>query len=631
MNALIPAAIQHLPVVAQMDRIKFSGKNLIILAETGAGKSIVVPPLEQMTRGGKILLRQPTRMVCHAIRGGLEKFWPNLKFATRTRDTGDTQEELDAADIIIFSDGSLPGLISRYGDEITAIHFDEMHFMSVQSETDLAVAKASGIPIRALSATIDPRDLVEYLDATVIEITGRTFPITRGLIVAPDDVFHRSDHTSLYCLVEDCMEDLASDARHGIFFLPTRDLTEKAAAHAQSLGHHATFAHGGVNSQALFRWMDERAGEPWMVFSTIVASVGVTFDVDSVWVGDEMIDSEERVGVQSAGTCPVDDNGLLQQIGRCGRTREGVATLVVPQANGRPVPSNRDWLSAQPGYVRTPVAPRPVTPPCSKTTPYSVLVQMASVGIKRHEIDLLSTLDDRELDHAEEWLWRNGVIQAGELTKLGRRIAAFPMSPREAHLVLGAPTRDLQLALCAALQVGNTYSLVRIKPGKDAWQKRAADPSWSIWPRNCQVWGSVPLTLAATLAKFSAESHGWAASVNLNDRPLAGALRDFEAAAAHICDEPLKALQAINFWDQSEVLWDHLRRHPLFKETRVWRGKGQPAQPFKPLDSVFADAWDLEGRVIEDIAVGIPRKQQMKKGGFFHPIGMFQFSPRSRP
>lgn len=625
----IPEALLRLPVARQIADIDFSRQNFVARAATGSGKTMVVPAYEALLRKsrgekGCIAIRVPTKVVGGFVTSGLRMFWKEagLVVGILNRDVTAKDEKLcQTADLVIISDGSLNRLMKL--NNVLAFYADEAHWLSLNAELDIAIAKQKGIPVRLLSATIDEKPFIDYLGEGTGNylLEGRTFPIRKHVIWASEDVFKRDKRDELYAIIQQACDSLNTNAESGIFFLPTRQMCEDAADHFKTV-LPTTFVHGGVSPADSERWTTQHAGKPYMVFATTAAAVGITLDLHRSYVSDEMIDSVVERGMKRMQSGKMDDNMLLQAAGRAGRIREGDAFIITH-------PDHRD-----PSFDWDEVRPRPIKPPAEKATPFEVIMAMAQHGItKDDQLDLISNLDPIELGIARDWLVKNGCLDAeGNLTKMGKYVAAFPMATQYAHLVLSHRCRPCsagvyneaarcprcikgRLVLLAAFTVGlqGMYSAVRIKPRTPALvdirmgkpdkdgNLQGGRPHFCLVPPDTLVMGSVPLSMAKLLQKVTKlepkDIKNWCDENNLWAKSLYTAKKDFTENASFILnDGGLRAFRATNIDDpllQGDI-HSHLKRHPLYKPSALWGATQESRSLPGFFDSVYADCFDMD-------------------------------------
>src|ERR1700691_2860173 len=182
-------AFPDLPVAevlpALLDRLRPEGRNAVLVAPPGAGKTTAVPLALMQAGIGKILLLEPRRLAARAAgmrmasllgeevgRGG----------GLRTR-VGRAVSERALIEVI--TEGLLtsrlladPGLTG-----IGCVIFDEVHQRA--QEADLALALTLDLQrglrpelrVLAMSATAETQKLTELLAAPVIESDGKIFPV----------------------------------------------------------------------------------------------------------------------------------------------------------------------------------------------------------------------------------------------------------------------------------------------------------------------------------------------------------------------------------------------------------------------------------------------------------------------
>lgn len=628
----IPAAIEalNLPVMRQIGGIDFDAKNIVAVSATGSGKSVGLAPYELLLRRSRgehrrILMRQPTRVSCFSIYRALGKLWEGsgLTFGVCT---ARNKENLDA-DIILYSDGSLSGLLADAADPI--VYFDEAHSMGVDlAEIELAMCKMRGIPVRALSATIDPKTVIDYFGPGTgnYELSGRTFPIEKKVMYCDETLFdHNKNAGPLEEVVGGIVGRIAWEGKRALVFGPTKAISEHLAAKFSGICA-TTFAHGEVYPEDLLEWVDDHAGQPSVIFCTIALATGVTLPLDEVFIIDERVSGGVRQGVTQSYHIPYDSNTAIQCAGRVGRTHPGVATLITTEERR---PNGWDDIRAM-----------PIEPPCAKSTPYGVVLSLASVGFRDFEnAPLLSKLEPGEVRHARKWLEANRCISPdGGILTMGQRVRAFPMDVTRAHLVLSAPSQSSKLITLAALTVGEkgTFSLLRVKPGKMLDAELLRNPGFQLLPPDCIHPDSMPLTLAKLMQRAlhardrsnkTETLAGWCHQANVSERAIRFAMTDFEEAAKHIVrprassdDEPYTGRRAFLDVDIDRFAGevnDHLAGHREFVGGRfASRSDWGPTDLGNGIvDGAAKHLFRLGGTAYS--AVGIPKEVRARSGSTF--------------
>lgn len=627
----IPEPLQRLPVASKLQTIDFGLKHLLVRAATGAGKTMVIPPVEATMKKragaeGVVAVRIPTKAAGGFLYSGLKELWSplGLKVSILNRDIekgSDEEKAVKDADLVIISDGSLKRLLGL--TKVYAYYPDECHSLSLAAELDIAIAKMKGIPLRLMSATVDPRMFLDYLGegAGNYVLEGRQFPIQKKSIFSHPDIFTADGKVYLDAVVETACATLLQEKKSGLFFLKTRQMCED---YAKQFGEmmDCQFVHGNVNPVDAEKWLKERVDRPTMTFSTTALIAGVTLNIDNVWICDERIDSEVVRGVEHIKTIPMPDNDLLQGCGRVGRLRPGDAYLITHERN-------------RPKYVDpwSTVSPRPIVAPSTKSTPFEVVMTLSANGITEDkDIDLLGKLTPDEINHARDWLVRHGCLESdGGLTVLGRRVQSFPLETRRSHLVLSAPSKQAQVALLAFFCLGDdgAFGLVKLKPGKEPlFKRRQEQPDYELLPSHLVVPNSAPLTFAKVMQAVVPMATGyiyrWCETNDMWPKPFFGARKDFIEAGKQIAGASAeKVLSAIQF-DQPFVneVHMHIKRSDLFScvETDDVQLVGGGL-----LDGVFADVFRVRGR---NRAWGIVGWRTSQRGKTFRTLDNPIIEPR---
>lgn len=659
---VIPEKLRNLPVSRQLTEIDFNLTHFVAVAQTGAGKSIILPAVEiQMLKAagwkGQVYFRQPTRTACRFLYSGMKTFWEPLGISIGIM-TSDEKANLDA-DIVIYSDGSLKSVMTRNNRPII-VYFDEVHNMgTIATEIELALCKARGIPTRLLSATIDPAPLLQYLgpQTGLYKLDGRTFPINKEVRHVDRQVFWRDNKQGFKELMDDIIDEIIALGERALLFLPTKAMCEEVAKEYENR-IATTFLHGEVNPAETELWVEKHANEPFLLCATLVAATSITIDVGRVYIWDERVDGEIVEGIERKYACRPDNNLLLQMAGRAGRIRAGDAVLIsttIEEDEGSDWHKPRDWSV---------VAPVPIITPGKKTTPYKVILSLAAHGVHTNDkIDLISKIDQKEMDHARTWLIKNGCIDHdGQMTRLGEWVERMPLDVPYAHFILTAPSDDARLALAAAICMSSkgAYQMVGMKPNSkeltsarirkrnefmEAEKKRAAterdanglpvmardappmEKLLPILPDYIVVKNSMPLTMARAVQGAYLASAKWNRDrsdslpqfcdrSNLNTKIMRLVQRDLDGVFDHLGKNAKLDFMKINLTDP-ELFHDiihHVRSHdlcvPITWDYKAWtRWRGHSAV----MDAVAADAFGIkEG--MQYTAVGIPKIIRSKKG-----------------
>jgi HrpA-like RNA helicase len=403
-----------LPVFSILDSIDFSD-HFVIIGDVGTGKSTVTPihEFEQGGRSRQIIIREPSRAACSALFYSLEALHPEVKheLAVITKDTKINV----GGKIKIVTDGVLLRMLAEDSVFGSSIYFDESHQMSSQLELCLSLAKKeeakAGNLFRIMSATIDPREFLSFLGISKLySLSGRNYPVAIEVELARDvdDMFKK---LSLYLFTQPRDESW-------LVFLPTRRLVEK---YASSYG--GVYIHGGLEGSEINK-IQARAeiDKNLRIFATNVIASSVNIYVDNALIFNEVIDGKEKEGRKTLHYKKIDNNSLLQMIGRIGRFKPGRAVIL----SDTPIPKK--------------ITPIPVRKALETETPFDLVLLMSKYGLKLSDLEFMSKVNHREVAFAEDWLVQIGAIDRGshEITKKGLLMSEVPYDPDFAHMISSA-------------------------------------------------------------------------------------------------------------------------------------------------------------------------------------------------
>ncbi|MBI2649484.1 MAG: hypothetical protein HYW93_07530 [Thaumarchaeota archaeon] len=401
----------RLPIFSILDSIDFSG-HFVIIGDVGTGKSTVTPihEFESCNRNRQIIIREPSRAACNALFYSLEALHPEIKdeLAVITKDTKINV----GGKIKIVTDGVLLRMLAENSIFDSSIYFDESHQMSSQLELCLSLAKKEEPKARNLfrimSATIDPHEFLSFLGISKLySLSGRRYPVALEVEFARDlDEMFKA--LSLYLYSQPHNESW-------LVFLPTRRLVEKYASI-----YGGVYIHGGLEGSEINK-IQQRAelDKNLRIFATNVIASSVNIYVDNVLIFNEVIDSKDKLGQKTLHYKTIDNNSLLQMIGRIGRFKPGRAVII----SDTPIPKK--------------INPIRVRKALETETPFDLVLLMSKYGLKLSELEFMSKVNHREVTFAEDWLAEIGAIDAytHEITWKGLLMSEIPYEPDFSHMI----------------------------------------------------------------------------------------------------------------------------------------------------------------------------------------------------
>lgn len=432
----------RLPIEDHLDAVvaRWREGHVVLVAEPGAGKTTMVPPalLAAMEADAgdaadtdEIVVLAPRRMAARLAarrvaallgepvgqRCGYEVRFDH-KVSSRTKIRFMTEGLFTRR---LRSDPTLA--------KVGTVIFDELHERHLDADLGLALTRALTRPrplrIVAMSATIDAAPVARFLDAPVIEVPGRTFPVE---IEHLGDDGRPLERRVLRALTDEVDRGLDG---HVLVFLPgaaeIRRTAEACEGYARAHGFALHTLHGELapekQDQAIAPPADRKTRK--LILSTNVAETSVTIDGIALVIDSglaRIASHDPWTGIARLDLGPISRASATQRAGRAGRTRAGRCVRLY----------GRGDFERRRAFDRPEIA----------TSDLSALaLDVAAAG---HRLDGLAWLEPPPpvaAAAATELLELLGAIErdAGdrtELTEVGRALLDFPLPPRLARLVV---------------------------------------------------------------------------------------------------------------------------------------------------------------------------------------------------
>ncbi len=470
-----------LPITAALDdlRAALAAHPVVVVAgETGSGKTTQLPKLcLELGRGidGMIGHTQPRRLAAFSVArriadetglGYGEGIGAQVRFDDRTG---------PATRVKLMTDGILLNEVERDPElrRYDTIIVDEAHERSLNIDFLLGCLKRAlparpDLSVLITSATINTAAFAAFFDdAPVIEVSGRGYPVElRYREPAPADTL--ADAVAAACA------ELAAELASGdiLVFLPgereihdaERALTAALALSRRLAGRWEVLKVYGRLSDREQRRLFEPARRRRVVLATNIAETSLTVPrihavVDSGLV--RLSRYSPRSKIQRLAVEPTSQASAAQRAGRCGRLGPGICMRLYTAEDFDERPEFTD-----PEMLRTSLA--------------SVMLRMLAAGLGPIErFPLIDPPDTRAVSDGQRLLEElNAVGVTGRITRLGRRIAALPLDPRLARVLLAAS----ELGVCReALIVVAVLSGVdpRVRPLEAAAKADAAHAAFA--------------------------------------------------------------------------------------------------------------------------------------------------------
>ncbi len=447
--------------------------SLVITAPPGAGKSTLLPLtiLSSLGEGEKILMLEPRRLAARQIAERMAQILGETVGETVGYRVRFESKVSKRTRIEVLTEGILTRMLVDDAtlDGVSIVIFDEFHERSINSDLALALTRQAQEIIRPdlkvviMSATIDACGICAALKAPLIESEGRMFPVELHYAdedTDPRDIAAVAASTTIEAYkkhkgdilvflpgqaeIERCFE-LLSNSQHlttstsqhlntsGGALISARLLPLARARSAPTTPqpitittpHHLTIhpLYGNLSPENQRRAIAPSApGERKIVIATPIAETSITIEgvrvvIDSGLCRQVVFDA--RTGLSHLQTVRISMDMATQRIGRAGRVAEGVCYRLWTKASEHLMAEQR-----KPEIEEADLAP--------------MVLDTAAFGESDVEALPWLTMPPRAgVFKAKELLMSLGAIdENGNITPIGKRMAALPCHPRIARMIL---------------------------------------------------------------------------------------------------------------------------------------------------------------------------------------------------
>ena len=429
--------------------------SLVITAPPGAGKSTLLPLtiLSSLGDGEKILMLEPRRLAARQIAERMAQILGETVGETVGYRVRFESKVSKRTRIEVLTEGILTRMLVDDAtlDGVSIVIFDEFHERSINSDLALALTRQAQEIIRPdlkiviMSATIDACGICAALKAPLIESEGRMFPVELHYAdedTDPRDIAAVAASTTIEAYkkhegdilvflpgqaeIERCFE-LLSNSQH----LNTSGgaLVSSAPTTSQPITtttpHHLTIhpLYGNLSPENQRRAIAPSApGKRKIVIATPIAETSITIEgvrvvIDSGLCRQVVFDA--RTGLSHLQTVRISMDMATQRMGRAGRVAEGVCYRLWTKASEHLMAEQR-----KPEIEEADLAP--------------MVLDTAAFGESDAEALPWLTMPPRVgVFKAKELLMSLGAIdENGNITPIGKRMAALPCHPRIARMIL---------------------------------------------------------------------------------------------------------------------------------------------------------------------------------------------------
>ncbi|MDR0524749.1 MAG: ATP-dependent RNA helicase [Spirochaetaceae bacterium] len=437
-----------LPVYKHKERILEALKNhqaVVVESPTGSGKTTQLPVILHdagYCGNGVIGVTQPRRIAAVSVSEFIARQMgttiPGLVgFKMRFEDRTDPHTKIKImTDGILLQEMKLDPYLSKYG----CIIVDEAHERSLNIDFVLGLLKRvlevrTEFKVLISSATINAQVFSEYFgNCPIVKIDADTYPVTviyDPLSEKQNISESQSPEEVLLFKIDSIVERVIGDERPGdilIFFSGEKLI--KACMSRLSRGAVGAYLHLIPLYGRLGKDEQERVFEPpppgkiKVVISTNIAETSVTIDGITTVIDCGMAKLNyysPRTFTSSLVESPISKASANQRRGRAGRTRPGTCYRLY---------SRRDFENRIPFTIEE----------IYRTDLSEVVLRMADLGLTAfEEFDFIAPPNREGLVGAVETLRLLDAIEdSRSLSKIGKMMTEFPLSPRESRIIVEA-------------------------------------------------------------------------------------------------------------------------------------------------------------------------------------------------
>ncbi|XP_026434730.1 probable pre-mRNA-splicing factor ATP-dependent RNA helicase DEAH5 isoform X1 [Papaver somniferum] len=450
---------------------------LVVIGETGSGKTTQVTQYlaeAGYTTIGKIGCTQPRRVAAMSVAKRVaEEFGCRLGeevgYAIRF-------EDCTGPDTVIkyMTDGMLLReiLIDESLSQYSVIMLDEAHERTIHTDVLFGLLKQllnrrPELRLIVTSATLDAEKFSGYFfNCNIFTIPGRTFPVEIMYTKQPE-----SDYldASLITVLQIHLTEPEGDI---LLFLTGQEEIDHACQslyeRMKGLGRNVPEliilpVYSALPSEMQSRIFDPAPpGKRKVVAATNIAEASLTIDgifyvIDPGFAKQNVYNPKQ--GLDSLIITPISQASAKQRAGRAGRTGPGKCYRLYTES-----------------AYRNEMSPSSI-PEIQRINLGSTTLQMKAMGINDLlSFDFMDPPSPQALISAMEQLYSLGALdEEGLLTKLGRKMAEFPLDPPMCKMLLASVDlgcSDEILTIIAMIQTGNIFYRPREKQAQ-ADQKRA--------------------------------------------------------------------------------------------------------------------------------------------------------------
>ena len=449
---------------------------LIVIGETGSGKTTQMTQYLVEDGFGRVACTQPRRVAATSVAKRVAEemgvvLGEEVGYSIRFDDTSSNQTVIKyLTDGMLLREILVDPMLSRYN----VIILDEAHERTVSTDVLFGLLKSAAIKrpdlkLIVTSATLESDKFSKYFfNASIFTIPGRTFPVEITYATEPHDDYLEA---ALMCVMEiHFQNEIGGDI---LLFLTGQEEIDTACEILRERmeklksvnppGLLVIPVYSALPSEMQTSIFDPAPkGSRKCVIATNIAEASLTIDgifyvVDPGFAKIKMYNP--KAGMDSLIVAPISQASARQRAGRAGRTAPGKCFRLYTEHA-----MEREMLPTN-------------VPEIQRTNLSNVVLMLKAMGIEDLlGFDFMDKPSQHTLISALETLWLlNALDDDGNLTKLGRRMAEFPMAPEESKMLLASVDlgcADDVITIVAMLSVQTIFHRPRGPEQKDADERK---------------------------------------------------------------------------------------------------------------------------------------------------------------
>ena len=461
--------IDQLPIAAVFGRLKgllAHHPSVVLVAPPGAGKTTAVPLvlLDQPWLAGKrILMLAPRRLAARSAAHRLaaligEKAGQTAGYRVRLESRVGPHTRIE-----VITEGILTRMLQHDPslDGVGLVIFDEFHERSLEADLGLALCRDiqgvlnENLRLLVMSATLDPLPVADLLGgAPLVECKGRMFPVaTHYVAVSASSSVERA-------VADSVLRSVANREGSLLAFLPGAPEIRRTVKRLEAANLPSEWILAPLYGTLPRDRQDTALARPAngrhkIVLATAIAETSLTIDGIRVVIdgGRQRSPRFDPVsGMSRLVTRPVSRASADQRRGRAGRLGPGICYRLWSEAVHQTLP-----LDNRPEILDADLA--------------GLALELATWGVDNP--DALGWLDpppSSAFAQAQKLLMDLSALDPkGKITPHGRRMAALPLHPRTAHMVLTAQQKGMGAIACdIAALIGERDPLHFVSHQRDA-------------------------------------------------------------------------------------------------------------------------------------------------------------------